>query len=76
MSDFPTELIKTQNRGRYGTHVAASQIAVPSGADHAGGDQAAPPVVPGAGGVANHGQEGLLQGVSDGASGWERGGTQ
>lgn len=55
-----------------GTHVAAGQLAVSSGADHAGGDQAAPPVVPAAGVMADNGEAGLLQDVGDGSPSWRK----
>lgn len=47
------------------THIAASEVSVSSSTDHAVGDQAAPPVRPGAGGVADHREEGLLQDVGN-----------
>lgn len=47
------------------TDVAAGQLAVSSGTDHAGGDQAAPPVVSAAGLMADNREKGLLQNVSD-----------
>lgn len=50
------------------THVAASQLSVSSSTNHAAGDQAAPPVRPGASRVSNHREEGLLQDVSNRAS--------
>lgn len=54
------------------THVAAGQLAVSSGTDHAGGDQAAPPVVPAAGVVADNGETGLLQDVSNRSPSWRK----
>lgn len=54
------------------THVAASQLSVSSGTDHAGGDQAAPPVALGAGGVVDHREEGLLQDVGNRTSSFGR----
>ena len=65
--------MKSQSRVDVGTHVAARQVSVSSGADHAGGHQVAPPVVPGAVVVADHWEEGLLEGVSEGTSGWVQG---
>lgn len=47
------------------THVAAGQLAVSSGTDHAVGDQAAPPVVSAAGFMIDNRETGLLQDVSD-----------
>lgn len=54
------------------THIAAGQLAISSSTDHASGDQAAPPVIPGAGGVTDHREKGLLQDVSDRASSFRR----
>lgn len=54
------------------THVAASQLSVSSSTDHVAGDQAAPPVVLGAGVVVDHGEEGLLQDFSNGTSSFRR----
>lgn len=49
-------------------HVAAGELSISSSADHVVGDQAAPPVGPGAGGVAHNGEQSLLQDVSNGTS--------
>lgn len=54
------------------THVAASQLSISSSTDHAVGDQVAPPVRPGAGGMANHRKECLLQDVSNRTSSLKR----
>lgn len=54
------------------THVAAGQLAVSSGTDHAAGDQAAPPVVSAAGLVADNREAGLLQDVSDRPPSWRK----
>lgn len=42
------------------THIAASKLSVSSSTDHVVGDQAAPPVTPGAGRVADHREQSLL----------------
>lgn len=47
------------------TYIAASQLSVSSSTDHFVGDQAAPPVRPGADGVADHRKEGLLQDIGN-----------
>lgn len=54
------------------THIAASQLSVSSGTDHVVGDQAAPPVTPGASGLADHREQGLLQDVSNRTSSFGR----
>lgn len=54
------------------THVAAGQLAVSSGTDHAAGDQAAPPVVSAAGFVADNRETGLLQDVSNRSPSWRK----
>ena len=55
-------------------YVAARLDAVSSSADHLRGGQGAPPVSLGAGGVAHHGEQGLLEEVCRGAAGWWGGG--
>lgn len=55
------------------TYIAARNDAVSPCADHAGLDHGAPPVLLGAGGVVDHGQEALLKGVRDGPVGCKRG---
>lgn len=57
---------------REATHVAAGQLAVSSGTDHAAGDQAAPPVVSAAGLVVDNRETGLLQDVSNGSPSWRK----
>lgn len=63
----PRMLVKYLRRA---THVAAGQLAVSSGTDHAAGDQAAPPVVSAAGFVADNRETGLLQDVSNRSPSW------
>lgn len=53
-------------------HIAASHHSISSSANHVIGDQAAPPVIPGAHRVADHRQEGLLQDVSNRTSSCRR----
>ena len=53
------------------THVASRHDSVSSGADHGLPHHEPPPVGLGAVGVVDHGQQGLLQVVSDGTSSCE-----
>ena len=57
-------------------HVAARLDAISPSADHLGGGQDAPPVRLGAGGMAHHGEQGLLEDVGRGAAGWEEKGEE
>lgn len=61
-------LARSLTLSQLSTHVATGHHPVSACTDHFGGHLRTPPVIPGAGGVVDHGQESLLQNVSNGTS--------